>query len=365
LSTHRTPRGDFSTAYYQKTLKNISIETLQHSTLGQARLQGRTFGGRHHQQKPLCAMAPSFLKDLRRRSKASFLTSKSDVSEGSAGSIESVPTSKSSSTLNTTYGSHTPPSQGIDNPSSYSDFQTQTDKRQSYSKVNGFNSSKRNSSVSGMSGLGSPASAGLNSLPVSPYAPRIASVQDGAWVYGTIGDSGAQNVEGNLTVCRADDEFPPINWPVFGSNFKALVYLNPGPNKLRFDFSSPRLPNSNLSNNIHTTHITVHMMPITNSPPLQLAILLAKDSPETFDSTPGRVEKEGNNLAVAVKKFRMAAYLWQAFTAEQMWRNRLGRRVFRFEEEWQPGTSCFRDHESGTMRNEAKIHIIRCNRSGD
>jgi hypothetical protein len=105
------------------------------------------------------------------------------------------------------------------------------------------------------------------------------------------------------------------------------------------------------------------MMPITNSPPLQLAILLAKDSPETFDSTPGRVEKEGNNLAVAVKKFRMAAYLWQAFTAEQMWRNRLGRRVFRFEEEWQPGTSCFRDHESGTMRNEAKIHIIRCNRT--
>ena len=30
----------------------------------------------------------------------------------------------------------------------------------------------------------------------------------------------------------------------------------------------------------------------------------------------------------------MAAYLWQAFTAEQMNRNGFGRRCYRYEEEW-------------------------------
>ena len=59
----------------------------------------------------------------------------------------------------------------------------------------------------------------------------------------------------------------------------------------------------------------------------------------------------------------MAAYLWQAFTAEQMFRNRLGRRVFRMEEEWVTGTSDYRDRETGTMRSEAKIHVVRCNKT--
>jgi hypothetical protein len=166
-----------------------------------------------------------------------------------------------------------------------------------------------------------------------------------------------------VTVSRIDDDFPPITWPVTESNFKALIYLNPGPNKLRFDFSSPKLANSNTSNPVHSTQVTIHMMPMTNAPPLQLVILLGKDSPGTFDSLPARLEREGNGLDLAIKKFRMAAYLWQAFTAEQMSRNRLGRRCFRFEEEWQTGTSNFRDQQQGTMRNEAKVHIVRCDKT--
>lgn len=100
-----------------------------------------------------------------------------------------------------------------------------------------------------------------------------------------------------------------------------------------------------------------------NAPPLQLAIVLAKDSPGTFDAVPNRTEKEGNGLETAVKKFRMAAYLWQAFTSEQMWRNKLGRRTFRFEEEWTTGSVNYRDRENGTMRSEARIHIIRCDKT--
>jgi hypothetical protein len=105
------------------------------------------------------------------------------------------------------------------------------------------------------------------------------------------------------------------------------------------------------------------MLPVNNSPPLQLAILVAKDSPETFDASPARAEKEGNGLETAVRKFRMVAYLWQAFTSEQMWRNKLGRRAFRFDEEWTTGSANYRDRENGTMRSEARIHIVRSDKT--
>lgn len=105
------------------------------------------------------------------------------------------------------------------------------------------------------------------------------------------------------------------------------------------------------------------MLPTLNAPPLQLAILLAKDSPATFDAVPTRITREGNGLEMAIRKFRMAAYLWQAFTGEQMSRNKLGRRAFRFEEEWITGTSNYRDMENGTMRSEARIHIIRSDKT--
>ncbi|KAI1039748.1 hypothetical protein LB505_004621 [Fusarium chuoi] len=59
----------------------------------------------------------------------------------------------------------------------------------------------------------------------------------------------------------------------------------------------------------------------------------------------------------------MAAYLWQAFTSEQMWRNKLGRRAFRFDEEWTTGSANYRDQENGTMRSEARVHIIRSDKT--
>lgn len=68
-------------------------------------------------------------------------------------------------------------------------------------------------------------------------------------------------------------------------------------------------------------------------------------------------------METAIRKFRMAAYLWQAFTTEQMVRNKMQRRCFRFEEEWQTGTASYRDREQNTMRNEAKIHVIRSSRT--
>ena len=92
-------------------------------------------------------------------------------------------------------------------------------------------------------------------------------------------------------------------------------------------------------------------------------ILLGSDSPGTYDAAPERINREGNGLETAIKKYKMTAYLWQAFTGEQMQRNSFGRRCFRLEEEWQPGTLSSRDADSGQMRNEAKIHIVRTSKT--
>lgn len=169
--------------------------------------------------------------------------------------------------------------------------------------------------------------------------------------------------DGNLIISHHHDNFPSTTWPVSDSHFKALVHLTPGPNRIRLEFTSPKLAARDSSSVPHASSILVNYLPMVNAPPLQLVILLAKDSPETYDAVPERVQREGNGLETAVRKFRMAAYLWQAFTGEQMHRNGFGRRCFRFEEEWQTGSLTSRDRETGQMRNEAKVHIIRTERT--
>ena len=178
-------------------------------------------------------------------------------------------------------------------------------------------------------------------------------------VYGQIGDPLEKTLDGTLTVWHHQDSFPATIWPVSDSHFKTLVHLTPGPNRLRFDFTSPKIACNNSSLPAHSSWININFLPLINSPPLQLVILLGKDSPATFDVVPERKQREGNGLDMAIRKFRMAAYLWQAFTGEQMYRNGFGRRCFRFEEEWQTGSLTFRDKEMGQMRNEAKVHVVR------
>ncbi|TGO18734.1 hypothetical protein BTUL_0008g01190 [Botrytis tulipae] len=314
-------------------------------------------------------MAPSFLKDFKRRSKSGAKTTDSSTGEstgsnasgGSAPRSNTFTSSKSQISLNSSYGATTPPT--MTNSQSSSNLNGAGATRPTVSTTG----SNRHS-VSGMSGVGSPSS--KSALPVSPYSPRILSITDNTWVYqkvlsiyGTISDPSEVQIDGTLTVTRLDDGFPPTYWPVSESHFKALVYLTPGPNRLRFDFTSPKLANSNSPNPVHSSFLTLHMLPALTNPPLQLVILLGKDSPGTFDAVPSRIEREGNGLDTAIRKFRMAAYLWQAFTAEQMYRNKLGRRTFRFEEEWITGTSNYRDREAGTMRSEAKIHVIRSSKT--
>ncbi|KAK5294265.1 hypothetical protein LTR99_009663 [Exophiala xenobiotica] len=308
-----------------------------------------------------------FFRDLRRRSKASFRTS-----DSSTESNGTVPTAKSSSTLNSAGGSTTPPSTYHANGS--------TSNVLGSAKTNGDTPpmpqrpsvmvppSNRNSMLT-LSPSGSNGAMRVP-LPTSAYAPKITSILDNSVVYqkvvsvsGEIGDPNMKALDGNLTVHHDKDgqAFQPTNWPVSESYFKALVYLSPGWNKIRFDFTSPKLSSISSASapTPHSSYIMLNYLPLNSAPPLQLVILAGKDSPCTFDAVPQRVQTEGNDLSMAIRKFRMAAHLWQAFTAEQMYRNKFGRRCFRFDEEWQTGTLSIRDWETGQMKNETRVHVVR------
>lgn len=231
------------------------------------------------------------------------------------------------------------------------------------------NNSTKRYSLNGMtsaSTTGSQMSVNRSSL----LAPRVISVSDGSWVhqqvllvFGQIGDSSQRPLDGQVTIHHNQGRFPPMIWPVSDSYFKALIHLEPGWNRIRLDFNSPKISAGGGSLPAHASFLNVNYLPLNNTPPLQLAIILACDSPATFDAVPERIQKEGNGLEIAMKKFRVAAYLWQAFTGEQMQRNGFGRRCFRLEDSWEPGTLSYQDWGTGQFRTQARIHIIRSTRT--
>lgn len=99
--------------------------------------------------------------------------------------------------------------------------------------------------------------------------------------------------------------------------------------------------------------------------------MIGKDSPLLIDCPPnkrGAISSAHSDLDAAINKFQMTAYMWQAFTAEDMRSKGLGRRSFRFEEEWTLDTLS-RDflHQQGEsanhMRSTAKIHLIRSDKT--
>lgn len=225
-----------------------------------------------------------------------------------------------------------------------------------------------------MSGLSSPTSPGSNgSLNKSSLlAPRVTSISDNTWVNqqvllisGQIGEANSRPLDGTITVNHHLGRFPSTHWPVHDSYFKALVHLEPGPNRLRLDFSSPKISMHNTSIPTHATNMVINYLPLSQNPPLQLAIILGSDSKATYDAPPERIQREGNDLDLAVKKFRMSAYLWQAFTGEQMNRHGFIRRCFRFEDTWEPGTLSQADWQTKQCRTQAKVHIIRSDKTVD
>ncbi|CEP16567.1 hypothetical protein [Parasitella parasitica] len=178
---------------------------------------------------------------------------------------------------------------------------------------------------------------------------QITNVKDGETVHQRFllvnGRAGPRNGSFDTPIYVLCNDFPQTEWPCVDSYFKAMVHLVPGANTITF-----AVPRDN-----ETLHFHVNYLPLLQNPPLSLVIFVGSDSEATFDVPPEK--RDQNTLDIAVQKLRVAGYMWQAFCAEQMHRNGMGRRAFRLDEGWLPDTiSC---QDSGVMRNTAKVHVIR------
>ncbi|RAR09895.1 zinc metalloproteinase [Stemphylium lycopersici] len=162
--------------------------------------------------------------------------------------------------------------------------------------------------------------------------------------------------------------FPEQTWPLAGGNFKAMVMLSPGLNILEFAYVCDDCLE-------HTVEISVNHLPLLQYPPIHLAIMVACDSPCFIDcptTKAGGISSAHSDLDAAIAKLRMTAYMWQAMTAEDLRLQGVGRRSFRFDEEWTADTvsrefiNARMDRslaQDGAMRSTAKIHIIRSSKT--
>lgn len=116
--------------------------------------------------------------------------------------------------------------------------------------------------------------------------------------------------------------------PIAKGEWKALVQLECGQNDLKFNLHHAGGVSASIS-------LGIVYQPLLQTPPLHLAILVAKDSPLLIDCPPakyGAISSAHSSLDAVVAKFRTTALMWQALTAEDMRAKGLGRRAFRLEE---------------------------------
>ncbi|KAK7756202.1 hypothetical protein SLS62_001795 [Diatrype stigma] len=192
----------------------------------------------------------------------------------------------------------------------------------------------------------------------------------------------APGAEDFIAVKAKDALLQPLgqqNWPVWQGTFRCLVMLQPGANRVDFQLHH--------QGQVRTSaRITVHCQPLLQLPPLHLAIMVAKDSPLLIDCPPakrGAITTAHSTLDAAILKLRLAAYMWQALTAEDLRTKGLGRRSFRLDEEWgldtttmasmYPPLSSNSDNARGSdgdssndntetrlpMGSVAKVHVVR------
>ncbi|KAL6944457.1 hypothetical protein ACO0RG_001194 [Hanseniaspora osmophila] len=170
-------------------------------------------------------------------------------------------------------------------------------------------------------------------------------------VHGKI--NGGSDVKDFQQVNVSSLQTPPLQYEINGAFFKAVVYLTPGLNRLRF--TSNGKAGKTLVKTLALTYV-----PLLQDIPVHLCVLVAKDSPLLFDSPEEQKRREGgNNLQLAVKKLQMGALLMQAYTNEQMFRNGFGQRTFPFVQDWSLSYIFNQEGPMGRLRNSVKIHILK------
>ncbi|BFZ57390.1 hypothetical protein PYCC9005_004442 [Savitreella phatthalungensis] len=133
--------------------------------------------------------------------------------------------------------------------------------------------------------------------------------------------------------------------------FIALIPLLPGDNEIQLLWQDDR------SGQLHRGAFYVTYVPLLQNPPLKLVMIVAKDSPLVYDDAPN--PRHPPTLETAIKKFRLAAYMWAAYTSKQMAANGFGERTFRLDEAWLPDSLSSQDVQSNIWRQTAKVLILR------
>ncbi|CAK9783640.1 hypothetical protein CC85DRAFT_328171 [Cutaneotrichosporon oleaginosum] len=134
---------------------------------------------------------------------------------------------------------------------------------------------------------------------------------------------------------------PPVRFPVHpNGRFKALAPLTPGENGVYIECGAA------------STMHPVFYQPLQTRP-ISLIIVAARDSPLCFDDV------RPTNVEMAARRLRMAAYLWQAYTGEQMMRAGFGPRTFQFETEWGVDTVS----AAGVHAQIPKVTLVRSRHS--
>jgi len=183
------------------------------------------------------------------------------------------------------------------------------------------------------------------------FAPRITSHPSNSEVHSRLllvkGTCGS-NDNGSIFISAHNDNFPKQSFPVRNGHFKALIHLSSGENRIQLTFDNDR--------DTWTSSWTVKYIPLLQNPPLHLCIIIGSDSSLTYDDVPNATHPP--TLETAIKKLRLAGYLWQAYTESQMSSNGLGHRTFRLDESWQADSLSSKDQ---SFRTTATVHILKSN----
>jgi len=190
-------------------------------------------------------------------------------------------------------------------------------------------------------------------MPLSEMLPEVTTHLPSSTVHSRLllvsGIVPAASQDGDLWVTAHKYSFPAQSFPVRSSAFRALLHLSPGENSLTLDFRPSSLPGAS-----YKSVFDVSYVPLLQNPPLHLVVIVGKDSPLRYDDVPNCSEPP--TLETAIRKFRMAAYLWQAYTGAEMNALGFGHRTFRLDEAWLPDTLSRVDTP---RRSTAKISVLR------
>ncbi|VBB81614.1 Putative protein of unknown function [Podospora comata] len=169
--------------------------------------------------------------------------------------------------------------------------------------------------------------------------------------------------QSSFVLVHVEDEhgntgFPDQRWPLSLGQFKALVMLSPGLNKITVTSGNDAA---------NAVELSLRYTPLLQVPPLHLAILVAKDSPLLIDCPPakfGDISSTHSSLDAAISKLRVAAYMWQALAADNIYWEGLPRQSFRIEEEYSPDTLSRHAQQQSfgkqqVMGSVPRIHVIR------